>query len=318
MSNARSPREVCSTTMGTSGLMVLASFRSRARIPARTKRWPRPSRAASLAIGRRAAGRLPAPRARGRRRAVTSPASRAREAPSSARSGPGVHSLSRALACSTEIGVRVLGEQVDGGALGEVLAQVVEAPGLLAAARAASRASCARARRRARSASSTSPSAGSMPSASTTAASTASRRSACSASGAASRDDLLLVAPGDLQVGLLRDALVARASAACAPTARCARASTSASGTSTVRLAHDGVEHGLAELGLDALARRLSQQLGGDVLAQLVERVEAGRVGRRSRRRARAAPCALTSLTVTANCAVAARRARRRRSRRGR
>src|SRR5690349_16371536 len=28
MSNARSPREVCSTTMGTSGLIVLASFAS--------------------------------------------------------------------------------------------------------------------------------------------------------------------------------------------------------------------------------------------------------------------------------------------------
>jgi hypothetical protein len=27
MSNARSPREVCSTTIGTSGLTVLASFR---------------------------------------------------------------------------------------------------------------------------------------------------------------------------------------------------------------------------------------------------------------------------------------------------
>src|SRR3954467_14443249 len=34
MSKARSPRDVCSTTMGTSGLMVLALFRSSIRIPA--------------------------------------------------------------------------------------------------------------------------------------------------------------------------------------------------------------------------------------------------------------------------------------------
>src|SRR4051812_49691863 len=34
MSKARSPRDVCSTTMGTSGLMVLALFRSSVRIPA--------------------------------------------------------------------------------------------------------------------------------------------------------------------------------------------------------------------------------------------------------------------------------------------
>src|SRR5215213_860326 len=33
MSNARSPREVCSTTMGTRGLMVLAVFRFLGRIP---------------------------------------------------------------------------------------------------------------------------------------------------------------------------------------------------------------------------------------------------------------------------------------------
>src|SRR3954463_5296182 len=34
MSKARSPRDVCSTTMGTSGLMLLALFRSSIRIPA--------------------------------------------------------------------------------------------------------------------------------------------------------------------------------------------------------------------------------------------------------------------------------------------
>ena len=66
-----------------------------------------------------------------------------------------------------------------------------------------------------------------------------------------------------------------------------ARASTSASGTSTVAPRDGGVERGLAELGLDALLVGLAQPRA-DVLAQLVERVEAG-VDRRSRRRARAA-----------------------------
>src|SRR5262249_52928609 len=39
MSKARSPRDVCSTTMGTSGLMVLALFRSSIRIPAGVPKW---------------------------------------------------------------------------------------------------------------------------------------------------------------------------------------------------------------------------------------------------------------------------------------
>src|SRR5690349_9730431 len=39
MSKARSPRDVCSTTMGTSGLMVLALFRSSIRIPAGGPKW---------------------------------------------------------------------------------------------------------------------------------------------------------------------------------------------------------------------------------------------------------------------------------------
>ena len=54
-----------------------------------------------------------------------------------------------------------------------------------------------------------------------------------------------------------------------------ARASTSASGTSIVAPRHGGVEHGLAELGLDALLLALGEPLA-DVVAQLVERVEAG------------------------------------------
>src|SRR5215217_2855162 len=38
MSNARSPREVCSTTIGTSGLTVLASFRFSRSNPSRRRR----------------------------------------------------------------------------------------------------------------------------------------------------------------------------------------------------------------------------------------------------------------------------------------
>src|SRR3954467_5953904 len=47
MSNARSPREVCSTTIGTSGLTVLASFRFSRSNPSRS----RPSGRASLSDG---------------------------------------------------------------------------------------------------------------------------------------------------------------------------------------------------------------------------------------------------------------------------
>src|SRR3954447_14264870 len=47
MSNARSPREVCSTTIGTSGLTVLASFRFSRSNPSRSRR----SRRASLSDG---------------------------------------------------------------------------------------------------------------------------------------------------------------------------------------------------------------------------------------------------------------------------
>src|SRR5437899_1176084 len=53
MSNARSPRDVCSTTIGTRGLMVLALFRFLAANPAeRAEDWSSPhGRAASLATG---------------------------------------------------------------------------------------------------------------------------------------------------------------------------------------------------------------------------------------------------------------------------
>ena len=57
-----------------------------------------------------------------------------------------------------------------------------------------------------------------------------------------------------------------------------ARASTSVVGHLDRRVGDDGVEHGLAELGLDARSSA-SRSLARDVLAQLVERVEAGGVG---------------------------------------
>src|SRR5215210_4101348 len=53
MSNARSPRDVCSTTIGTSGLTVLASFRVWRPNPSRREAHWLPARlGASLAIGR--------------------------------------------------------------------------------------------------------------------------------------------------------------------------------------------------------------------------------------------------------------------------
>src|ERR1051325_8747470 len=58
MSNARSPREVCSTTIGTSGLTVLASFRFERSSPAQVHVGWEPG--VSLAIGRGRKTRLPA------------------------------------------------------------------------------------------------------------------------------------------------------------------------------------------------------------------------------------------------------------------
>ena len=93
MSNARSPREVCSTTIGTSGLTVLASFRFGRSSPAQLLGWEPGD---SLAIA--AWPVLPGLAAR-------KPGSRAaRRAALGALGVPGVHSLSRACACSIVIG----------------------------------------------------------------------------------------------------------------------------------------------------------------------------------------------------------------------
>ena len=91
---------------------------------------------------------------------VQAPRRAAPSAPAPCR--PASRACSRASARSGEIGVAVLGQQVDGGALGEVLAQLVQAARSSRAARAASRAWCARCTAVACSASRTSPSAGSI------------------------------------------------------------------------------------------------------------------------------------------------------------
>src|SRR3954466_16310048 len=110
MSNARSPREVCSTTIGTSGLTVLASFRVSRSNPSGSRR----SRRASLSDGplpltRRHSSNAPAP-------------------PEPVRtSGSGW--LARGLGRVGGDGLRRLGDQVQRLALAEVLLERVKAPG---------------------------------------------------------------------------------------------------------------------------------------------------------------------------------------------
>src|SRR5436190_906690 len=113
MSNARSPREVCSTTMGTSGLMVLALFRLPVWIPS-----GRPERP-SLAIG---LGGVPGLRALVFRR------------PELSRGGlfgllVGRPDLLARLRLLSRDRLRARDELVDGLAVGEVGAQSLEAPG---------------------------------------------------------------------------------------------------------------------------------------------------------------------------------------------
>ena len=131
-----------------------------------------------------------------------------------------------------------------------------------------------------------------------------------------SRSSVLGLA-GDLQVGVLVDALVRRASAACASHSSRARASTSASGTSTVALGDGGVER--RPRGTRPRRARSSR------LAQL--RARCPRAARRACRSRR--PRRRTSSSSSGSClrldlldgdrelGVLARRGARRRSRRG-
>src|SRR3954453_4257142 len=132
MSKARSPRDVCSTTMGTSGLMVLALFRSSVGIPAGGPEtgWRRLGRAYQPPFSGLDAGWTPRV---DWRRVVTNRGSRvafrrlpARPSRASTACRAGARLLLRERA-------RVLGEEVDGLALGQVLLELVEAPGLLEA-----------------------------------------------------------------------------------------------------------------------------------------------------------------------------------------
>src|SRR5690349_15211067 len=117
MSKARSPRDVCSTTMGTRGLMVLASFSVVRAVPAcrgslATAQWR-----SSWAVGRsgRPLRRLRPGRPQARGRVLAG------------RFLLGRPELVAGLGLLDGYRSRRVGEQVDRGALGEVLAQVVEA-----------------------------------------------------------------------------------------------------------------------------------------------------------------------------------------------
>src|SRR3954454_11036609 len=129
MSKARSPRGGCSTTMGTSGLMLLALFRSSTRIPAGGPHGvgdgsEEPTNrlfAHSTLGGRCACGGAESLRTRG---------------PDLLSGAFGLALLGRPQLVAHARLLRrdrlgVLGEERDGLALGEVLAHLVEAPALL-------------------------------------------------------------------------------------------------------------------------------------------------------------------------------------------
>src|SRR5829696_6814518 len=120
MSNARSPREVCSTTIGTSGLTVLASFR----LPGANPAYERLRRAHPLDRGESSNGRRPA-----------NPVGRlASGRPETA--GPGFRGLVRARSPELFARLRLLdrdrlgrvGDAVDRLALGELRLERVEPP----------------------------------------------------------------------------------------------------------------------------------------------------------------------------------------------
>src|SRR4051794_19695405 len=131
MSKARSPRDVCSTTMGTSGLMVLALFRSSVGIPAGGPEtgWRRLGRAYQPPFP----GSTP-----GGHRAWIGAGSLRTGGPELLSGAFGLALLGRPqlVARGRLLGrerARVLGEELDRLALGEVLLELVEAPGLLEA-----------------------------------------------------------------------------------------------------------------------------------------------------------------------------------------
>ena len=224
----------------------------------------------------------------------------------------GVHSFSRASACSAAIGLASR-DQLDRLARGEVLASVLQAPGACAGPRAASRARRPRARRRCR------------------APRAPPRRSARSLGlddrgdhrlaaqrllglGRGLLDDLVLAAAGDLQVGLARDALVGeRVQRALPQLARARlRRAPRAPRSSPARRRRPAPPRGTRPR---RAARRASRRRLADVLAQLLELSKPTSAAKSS---SSSGSClCLTSLTVTAKWPPG-RRAPRCRSRRGR
>ena len=140
-----------------------------------------------------------------------------------------------------------------------------------------------------------------MPSASTTAARTASRLQRLLGVGLGLLEDLLLGLAGDLQVGVLGDALVRERVQHALP--QLARAGVDERvGHVDLRVGDDGVEHRLAELGLDLRARRpraawraMSSRSSSSVSKPPASSAKSSSSSGSSLR--------LTSLTVTANSA---------------
>src|SRR4051812_45673798 len=274
MSKARSPRDVCSTTMGTSGLMLLALFRSSIRIPAggpqgvgdgseepTNRLFPD-----SASGGHRASGGAGPLRTRGPDRLFDALRLLLVGRP-------------QLLAGTRLLGrdrLRVLGNEVDRRALGEILLDLVEAAGLLEAlAQLLGRSALARGRGLQR--------------VEHVAIGgldvlgldhggddgLATDRALRVGMGLA--EDLLLALSGDPQVVLARDALVAER--VHHPVPHLARPRLDERlGHLDGRLVDDGVEHRLAELRLDAVVVGLAE-LRADVLAELFEGVEPGGVG---------------------------------------
>src|ERR671933_1310777 len=127
MSNARSPREVCSTTIGTSGLTVLASFRFESSNPSDGPE------ALATARGRSLAGSVATPHC-GPDRSFRPGRERLRAGrPELARAGAGRFGAGRPqlvarLGLLDRDRLRGVGDQVQRLALGEVVAQRVEPP----------------------------------------------------------------------------------------------------------------------------------------------------------------------------------------------
>ena len=280
MSNARSPREVCSTTIGTSGLMVLASFRFLGRIPAECSNRPSSRPARSARTGSRAVFYgVCGPRL---------PGVQSCPVPCSARLLAGRPELLARLGLldADRLGLARRAARPPGG-WRRPRAAPRGRPLASAAARAARRRSAPSRSAAGSSASSSSSSVGSICSASTIAASTASRRSALRGVGLGLVGERLLVLAGDLQVGLLGDALARErrerlleqlvGARVDEPVGHARSAASSAAASSTA-----------CSNSRSIACSSASRSRVGDVLAQLGERVEAGGLGRRTRRRARA------------------------------